>query len=344
MVRFSRVGLAAVPMCHPQVIRSRQRMRHDGGNAGKSQDHREGLRPLPLKSMEVVFSTSSITRSRCASPIRAALDARLVVGSDETHSVFDQLQADPAAPGIKNLEQEIAKLRTLRALRNVPPEALAAVPAPVLHLLTRRAANERAVNMLAHPAAIRYALLACFIHQRTMEVIDHVVRMMLEIIRRIDTQTDKHLQKELCRDIKRVAGKVQLLFRVAEAVVEEPEGTIREVLFPRVQEETFHDLAAEAQASGAQYRSWYHYVMRQKYGHHYRQMLPLVLEHLTFRSDNRFQPVIEALTVIKQYLNTKGPYFPEEETVPLDGVVLPSWRDTVLEAHEGEGPDQPAIL
>ena len=191
------------------------------------------------------FPTSSITRSRCASPIRAALDARLVVGSDETHSVFDQLQADPAAPGIKNLEQEIAKLRTLRAL-NVPPEALAAVPAPVLHLLTRRAANERAGEMRAHPAAIRYALLACFIHQRTMEVIDHVVRMMLEIIRRIDTQTDKHLQKELCRDIKRVTGKVQLLFRVAEAVVEEPEGTIRDVLFPRVQEETFRDLAAEA--------------------------------------------------------------------------------------------------
>ena len=76
--------------------------------------------------------------------------------------------------------------------------------------------------------------------------------------------------------------------------------------------------------------------MRQKYGHHYRQMLPLILEHLTFRSDNRFQPVIEALAVLKQYLGTKGPYFPEAEAVPLDGVVLPSWRDTVLEEHEGK--------
>ena len=41
----------------------------------------------------------------------------------------------------------------------------------------------------------------------------------------------------------RVTGKIQLLFRVAEAVVEEPEGTIRDVLFPRVKEETFRDLA-----------------------------------------------------------------------------------------------------
>ena len=44
--------LAAVPMCHPQVIRSRQLMRHDGGNTLKSQDHREGLRTLPLNPME----------------------------------------------------------------------------------------------------------------------------------------------------------------------------------------------------------------------------------------------------------------------------------------------------
>ncbi len=74
--------------------------------------------------------------------------------------------------------------------------------------------------------------------------------------------------------------------------------------------------------------------MRQKYIHHYRQLLPWVLEHLTFRSENRFQPVIEALAAIKRSLDTKGTYFAED--VPLDGVVLPSWRDTVLESKDGE--------
>ncbi len=133
---------------------------------------------------------------------------------------------------------------------------------------------------------------------------------------------------------KRVTGKVQLLYRIAEAVVEEPDGTIRTVLFPQVQEETFQDLAAEAKASGPQYRIWYQYVMRQKYIHHYRQMLPWVLEHLTFRSENRFQPVIEALAVIKQSLGTKGQYFPAD--VPVEGVVLPSWRDTVIEKHDDQ--------
>jgi hypothetical protein len=45
--------------------------------------------------------------------------------------------------------------------------------------------------------------LACFIHVRTTEVTGDVVRMLLEIIRRIETQTEKHFHKALLRDIKR---------------------------------------------------------------------------------------------------------------------------------------------
>lgn len=59
------------------------------------------------------------------------------------------------------------------------------------------------------------------------------------------------------QDITRVAGEVQLLLRVAEAVVDAPEGTIRDVIFPRVKEDIFRELVAEAKASGPQYRSWY---------------------------------------------------------------------------------------
>jgi TnpA family transposase len=264
--------------------------------------------------------------------VLARLDALLLVESDASQSVFDQLKAAPSTPGVKNLQHELTKLQTLRGL-GVPVAAFAGTPEKVLQLLKRRVANERAGEMRAHPPAIRYALLACFVHVHTMDVIDDAVRMTLDVIRRIDTQTEKHLEKTLLHDIKRVAGKVQMLYRIAEAVVEEPDGTIRTVLFPQVKEETFRDLAAEAKANGPQYRIWYQYVMRQKYIHHYRQMLPWILEHLTFRSENRFQPVIEALAVIKQHVGTKTPYLPAD--APVDGVVLPSWRETVLEEHAG---------
>src|SRR5262245_25519017 len=55
IVRFSRVGLAAVPMCDPQVIRCRELMRHHEGNVWPSQADREGLRTLPRNAMECAF-------------------------------------------------------------------------------------------------------------------------------------------------------------------------------------------------------------------------------------------------------------------------------------------------
>ena len=52
IVRVCRVGVVAVPKVSPQIITSRQLMRHNGGNTLQSQDHREGLGTLPLKAME----------------------------------------------------------------------------------------------------------------------------------------------------------------------------------------------------------------------------------------------------------------------------------------------------
>jgi hypothetical protein len=84
---------------------------------------------------------------------------------------------------------------------------------------------------------------------------------MLEIFYRVETQTEKHLHEELLLDIKEVARKTQILFPASEAVVDAPDGTTGQVLFPRVTEATFRDLVTEAKASGRQYRIWYQYVI-----------------------------------------------------------------------------------
>jgi hypothetical protein len=99
--------------------------------------------------------------------VRAALDTLLTVGPDETQSAFDRLKAEPSAPGVRPLQQEVAKLQTLRAL-GVSAASLAAVPSKVLQTLKRWATNEHAGEMRTHPDPIQYALTACFIHVRTI--------------------------------------------------------------------------------------------------------------------------------------------------------------------------------
>jgi len=265
--------------------------------------------------------------------MRAACDQLLVVEVEETVSGFEKLKAEPATPGVDNLKKEINKLCILRAV-GIPEEVVADVPFKVRHLLKRRAAKERAGEMRDHPEPIRMTLMACFIAIRTSEVLDDITRMMMQLLHRINAQTEQQLERELLQDIKRVAGKLQILHRVSEAVVSHPEGTVREVIFPRIKEEVFHDLVAEFQSSGPQYRWIYHTIMRNKYGRHYRRMVPLVLQHLTFRSGNRFQPVLDALALIKRYWGTKQEYSPDD--IPWEGVVPPSWKELVFEQHGAE--------
>ena len=110
---------------------------------------------------------------------------------------------------------------------------------------------------------------------------------------------------------------MQILADVAEAVMESPDGIVREVIFPRVDEETFRNLVAEFHVSGPHLRLLRQAIMQRKFARHYRRMLPAILESLQFRSDNRFQPIIEALAVIRRHLGSHRRYFPE--AVPSKG-------------------------
>jgi len=69
----------------------------------------------------------------------------------------------------------------------------------------------------------------------------------------------------LLDDIKRVTGKQNLLFEVADASLGKPDGIVREVVFPIVSEETLRDLVKEWKATGPAYRTTLRTVIRNSY-------------------------------------------------------------------------------
>lgn len=265
--------------------------------------------------------------------IRSRMDNLLVIPAEGGASGFEALKHDPGKPGVENLQAELDRLRAIRAV-GLGTEPFAGVPPKVLQTLKRRAANEKASEMRAHPDDIRHALMGCFLHEHAHEVTDDVTRMAIELIQRLGTRSEKQIHREWLQDLERVEGKMQILSHVAEAVVEHPDGVVREVIFPRVQEETFRNLVAEFHVSGPRLRLLRQTIMQRKFARHYRRMLPALLEGLQFRSDNRFQPVIEALAVIRRHLGSHSRYYPK--TVPIEGVVTPAWKEKVLEEIDGE--------
>lgn len=159
-----------------------------------------------------------------------------------------------------------------------------------------------------------------------------MVDLLIDLVHRIGAKAERKVEKELLEDLKRVNGKTGMLFRLADAALEHPDGVIKEIVFPIVSEDTLRDLVKEWKATGPIYRYHVQTVIRSSYRSHYRRMLPKLLHTLEFRSNNAtHQPLIEALALLKKYIQSRARTYPVDEAVPMDGVVRDLWREVVIE-------------
>ena len=128
---------------------------------------------------------------------------------------------------------------------------------------------------------------------------------------------------------KRVTGKENILFLIAEAALAKPDDAVREVVFPAVSdgEQTLRELVHEFKTKGPVYRRTVQTTLRASYTGHYRRGLIALLDVLEFRSSNTaHRPVIDALTLIKRYAKTANlTYYPLGETVPAHRGATGEW-------------------
>jgi TnpA family transposase len=241
------------------------------------------------------------------------------------------LRNDPGRPSLNSLREEMAKLDLLRSLE-LPADLFDRVVPGEIERGRQRVAVEAPHELRRHPEPARLTWLAAFAYLRTRAITDGLVDLLIETIHHIGARAERKVERELIEDLRRVTGKPTLLFDIAEASLAEPEGRVRDVIFPVVGEQTLRDLIREKKASGPSYRTTLRTVIRNSYRSHYRRAIPQLLETLVFRSNNALhRPVIDALALIRRYARTRLRTFPATETVPLDGIVRGLWRDAVVE-------------
>ena len=233
------------------------------------------------------------------SPLDALLVAEPPAEGEEEELPLSLLRLDPGPVGVESALAEIAKLRALRAI-GLPSDLFEGYAPKLVERLRRRVAAESPSHIRQHPQAIRMTLLAALVFQRTQEVTDALVTLLIQIVHRIGKRAERRVEAAYLNDLKRVAGKTRILYRIADAALEHPDEPVREVVFPIANEQTLRDLVAEYKAQGGAYRQQVQEVMRSSYRHHYRQILPALLEVLDFHSNNTaYQPVIQALSVVR---------------------------------------------
>ena len=142
--------------------------------------------------------------------------------------------------------------------------------------------------------------------------------LLIGLVQKINTRADRRVERELIADLRRVRGKDQILFRVAEIAIAHPDDTIRAVLYPVVDERTLRDLVREARAEERVFNERVRTVLRSSYSSYYRRMLPPLLSALSFRSNNTaYAPVLDAIELLKRYAATTGKsrFFDTDDTV-----------------------------
>jgi TnpA family transposase len=246
-------------------------------------------------------------------------------------SDFHYLKTDPGPVGLDSFLTEVEKSKRIRRV-GLPANLFEKVSPKVLQTYRQRAATESPHELRKHPEAIRYTLVSAFCWLRSQEITDNLVELLIKIIHRIGVRAEKRIDKELLNDFRQVGGKTNLLFRLAEAAIDYPEGIIKQVLYPVVGEQTLKDLVKEYKSTGLAYRQRVHTIMRSSYASHYRRMVPQILEVLEFRSSNDVhRPVIQALELLKKYADSKQRYYSASEEVPIEGVLKTGWREILLE-------------
>lgn len=256
------------------------------------------------------------------------------LNTDNEYLSFSELRSDPGRIGLESVFREVQKLKTIQQL-GLPNTLFTNVPQKVLEKYKQRAVSEKLPELRRHPNHIRYTLLAAFFWIRSREITDNLIELLIQIIHRISVRAERKVDKELINDFRRVNGKTNILFQMADAALNNPDGIIKQVLFPVVSENTLKALIKEFKNTGSAYRKKVYTIMRASYGRHYRRMIPEILNTLEFRSNNEMhQPVIKALEIIKKYYGIGTHYFSDTYEVPIEGVIRPVMREAVIEKDD----------
>ena len=181
----------------------------------------------------------------------------------------------------------------------------------------------------------RCANLLIYGHIRKEQLTDKLIDMFNRIIRNVIHKSEKRIVKKLINDVKKVYGKEIILFQIAEACLEQPDGTIRDKIFPIVGKDKLKNIIDEYKKKGPKYQSLLHQQIRSSYASYYRRMVQPLLENVTFRSNNsEHQPILDALALIKKYFDSNTVYFPDDEDIP--DCLPDKWKKRIVDARTGK--------
>lgn len=252
------------------------------------------------------------------------------------YPLLHEMKLGPGSANVKHIRRVCDRLKYLQAIE-LPEDLFEGMPMKYLRQYQRQVSVESPSHLLrreVNQPEQMYSLLATFCWVRQQEVTDDLVDLFIRVLQDIKVKAERKEEKRLIKDFIRVDGKQQLLFNLAEAMLNHPQGVIKEVLYPIVGQARLEALVEEAKQTGP-FRKAVQTHIGGSYSYHYRRILPPLLKMLEFRSNNKLhRPLIDAIEVVKTYLEDKHrTFYPIDAIVPIQDVILPAMQSWVRQPN-----------
>ncbi len=191
-------------------------------------------------------------------------------------------------------------------------------------------------NILEFVPDARMATMACFIYMRSQLLTDDVADLFIKLIHNMKSSAEVHVNKKIISEVKKVNGKFDILYLIAEAALENPKGVIEDEIYPIVNQETLKKLIIELKNKG---NKWYQNQVNPKvhslYSHAHRKTLLQLLNAFTFNTNSlEGRDLLDAIAFIKKNQEPTDTYYPDATLVPTANVIPASWKSMVFETDD----------
>ena len=178
----------------------------------------------------------------------------------------------------------------------------------------------------------KYAMIAMFCHVRAELFADSLGGLFEKLVRKIKTSSENHVKKTVVQEVKRVDGKLDILYKLTEAALDHPYGVIRNTIYPVVDIETLRRIKEDLSQRGNWYKKQVRKKMRSLYSRGSRTELLGLLSLLKFNArDDDGKALLAAINFIIKHRDTAGNVYNGDEQAPIAGIIPNDWLDFIVE-------------
>ena len=260
------------------------------------------------------------------------IDLVLDKGSAEDNGVIElsELKKDIAGAKIKNIQYAIDKIKLLSKL-NLAESIFESVDRKLLLKYYDRVMAFVPSNILECTPIVKYATMAIFFHIRLELLLDALTDTMIKLTKKIRSGAEKHVDRYILKEVKRVDGKFDILEKLAVLNAQNPKSIIEDKVYPVVPQDKLEAVIEDLQHRGGK---WYQDQVREKmhttYAYGNRVALLSILRTLEISEDlSDYAPILKAISFINEYWNESDlAYY--SNIPPITGVVSPSWYNMTV--------------